>query len=178
MKEQLSDKSFKIMSVIMNIMEVIHPYAQQRAETFGIYNGMTVVDYACGPGRYTMEFAKLVGEQGKVFAVDLKEIGLKMVEAKAKRNGFNNIHVKLAHGYNSPLESEIADMIVALDVFFMIEDTTKFLAELSRICKKDGILILDDGHQSRAETKKKLARAQIWKIIEETKDHLKCKKIQ
>ena len=51
--------------------------------TAGIINN----DCVCGPGRITLEFAKLVGEQGKAFAFDLKEIGLKMIEEKARRNG-------------------------------------------------------------------------------------------
>ena len=33
-----------------------------------------VIDYGCGPGRYTLPIAKLVGPKGKVFAVDRREI--------------------------------------------------------------------------------------------------------
>jgi len=41
--------------------------------------------------------------------------------------------------------------------------------------KKDGVLIIDDGHQSRKETKGKINGSGIWTIAVETRDHLKCK---
>jgi hypothetical protein len=52
------------------------------------------------------------------------------------------------------------------------------LKELGRILKPDGTLVMDDGHQSRVMTKKKLKDAGIFKIVEESKNHLKCRKIQ
>jgi ubiquinone/menaquinone biosynthesis C-methylase UbiE len=41
---------------------------------------MTVVDYGCGPGRYTIRFARLVGANGRVFEVDLRPLAMRMVE--------------------------------------------------------------------------------------------------
>jgi ubiquinone/menaquinone biosynthesis C-methylase UbiE len=34
---------------------------------------MTVADLGCGPGFFTIEMAKMVGNNGKVTAVDLQE---------------------------------------------------------------------------------------------------------
>lgn len=48
---------------------------------------MTIIDYGCGPGRYTILFAKLVGEKGKVIAVDIKDLTLREVEKKIKKLG-------------------------------------------------------------------------------------------
>ena len=177
MKEVLSDKSFKLMSLIMKAMETIHPQAKNRAKTFGIREGMTIVDYGCGPGRYIIPFAQIVGEQGNVIGVDLSKIALEEIEKKVHKYNLNNVQFKLAEGYYSGIDSEIADMVFALDMFFMIEKPTDFLKELSRIGKKDCILVIDDGHQSRMKTKKKISDANTWKIVEENKDFLKCKKI-
>jgi tRNA A58 N-methylase Trm61 len=47
-----------------------------------ISKGMTVVDLGCGPGYFTAELARLVGEEGTVIAADLQ---LKMLE-KMKMN--------------------------------------------------------------------------------------------
>lgn len=177
MKESLSDQSFKLMQLIMRIMEWVHPYAEKRVSSFGIREGMTIIDYGCGPGRYTVPMAQIVGEQGKVIAVDLVKIAGEEVENRAQKYGLHNVQFKLAQGYDSKVDTGIADMVVALDMFFMVESPTEFLTELSRISKKDGILVIDDGHQSRAKTKKKLAVSGIWAIVEESKDHLKCKKV-
>jgi len=69
----------------------------------------------------------------------------------------------------------VADVVCAIDMFFTIKKPSEFLAELKRIIKKDGILIIDDGHQPRSVTKNKIADSGLWEILEETKDHLKCK---
>lgn len=49
-----------------------------------------------------------------------------------------------------------------------IEDPASFLRELH---------IIDDGHQSRRTTKEKLASSPLWRIEQETKDHLKCRPV-
>lgn len=41
--------------------------------------GMTVLDYGCGPGFFTIEAAKMVGDGGKVIAADLQPEMLDMV---------------------------------------------------------------------------------------------------
>lgn len=176
MKEKLSDRTFRLMSLVMRIIDTFSSYVQKRAETIGITEGMTIVDYGCGPGRYTVEFARIVGKHGKVFAVDLSPVAKQMVEEKAKKYNLNNIQFNLANGYNSNLDNEIADIVVALDMFFMIEKPIDFLRELYRICKKDGVLVIDDGHQPRKKTKEKIATAGFWHIVEERKDVLICRK--
>ena len=138
---------------------------------------MTIVDYACGSGQYAVEYAKIVGNQGKVYAVDINPLAFKESIERAESSGLHNIEIRLANGFDSTLETGIADVVTALDVFFMIENPADFLAELNRICKPDGILIIDDGHQPRSKTIEILYQINIWEIFEETRDHLKCKKI-
>ncbi len=176
MKENIPDTGFRMMGLVMKFMEWIHPQAENRAKTFDIKEGMTVVDYGCGPGRYTLPFAKLVGCSGHVIAVDLSPLAIEAIGKKVREHDLNNVSFSLAKGYDSGVEEGIADVVIALDMFFMIEQPAAFLTELSRICKPDGILVIDDGHQSRAKTKMKLEDAGIWRIVEERKDHLKCKK--
>ena len=47
-----------------------------------VSKGMTVLDLGCGPGFFTIEMAKLVGEAGKVIAADLQQDMLDKVAAK------------------------------------------------------------------------------------------------
>jgi len=61
----MSGESFKHMIVICKILDFVFPYVRRRVKTFGISEGMTVVDYGCGTGRYTAQFSRLVGERGK-----------------------------------------------------------------------------------------------------------------
>lgn len=176
MKERLSSNDFKLMRTVMKIIDHIHPYVPQKADSFGIKSGMTVVDYGCGPGRYTVEFARLVGENGKVFAVDLVELALRETEERAAEQGCKNIQTYLAQGYNSGIASNSADIIFAIDMFHHVQNPTAFLQELHRIAKDSGLLILSGGHQTRATVKRKIAESGLWAISSDSKGILTYKK--
>jgi ubiquinone/menaquinone biosynthesis C-methylase UbiE len=173
--ERMSDTSFKFMNLTFKVLVFFFPYIDKRVKGFGIQEGMTVVDYGCGPGRYTGRFVELVGETGKVYAVDIHEMAIEAITRKADQYQWRNIVPLLASGYNSGVPDHVADVVCALDMFFIIEQPTEFLAELRRITKTDGLLIIDDGHQPRQATRQKILDSGLWNIVEETRDHLKCK---
>jgi ubiquinone/menaquinone biosynthesis C-methylase UbiE len=83
----------------------------------------------------------------------------------------------LAEGYPTPIADETADVIYALDMFHMVEQPTAFLAELSRLLKPGGTIMIEDGHQPRSETVQKIAEAGMLRVIQENAFHVKCKKI-
>jgi ubiquinone/menaquinone biosynthesis C-methylase UbiE len=163
------------MHLVFRVVDVVYPHVERRAKTFGIQPGMTVVDYGCGPGRYTTRFARLVGEVGRVYAVDIHDLAIRVVRRKIARLGLVNVTPALVSGYDSGLPDDCADVVCAIDMFFGIKRPTQFLTELRRIAKPEGMLVIDDGHQPRAETKRKIVESGQWAIIEETKDHLRCR---
>lgn len=171
----MPDISFRLMNCIFHIIDFIYPYIDKRVKKFGIKEGMTVVDYGCGPGRYATRLAELVGEKGKVFAIDIHELAIKALKKKIDRYGLTNIESILISGYNSTLLDDTADVVCAIDMFFIIQKPSEFLSELKRISKNDGTLIIDGGHEPRSVTKEKILDSGFWDIHEETKDHLKCK---
>ncbi len=172
--ERMPDLSFRLMDATFRVVDFFYHYIDKRVKRFGIKQGMTVVDYGCGPGRYSTRFSKLVGDAGKVYAVDIHELAITAVKKKISKQGLRNVEPRLARGYDSGLPDHIADIVCAIDMFFAIKSPTEFLGELKRIAKKDGVLVIDDGHQSREETKRKLAASGHWTIWEEARDHLKC----
>ena len=173
--EKMSDRSFRGMTFIFRVVDFLFPHINKRVREFGIKEGMTVVDYGCGPGRYAVKFAELVGDNGRVYAIDIHELAIKSVTEKIRRDNLRNIEPILVQGYNSTLPDNVADAICVIDMFFIIKKPTEFLAELKRIIKNDGTLVIDDGHQPRSVTKTKILDSGIWDIVEETSDHLKCK---
>jgi len=175
--ERMSDVGFRLMSLTFDLIDRVRPYIDQRVIAFGIREGMTVVDYGCGPGRYTTRFAKLVGKRGRVYAVDIHELAIEVVKGKVAKLDLLNVQPMLAQGYDCGLPDHVADVVCALDMFFAIKQPTKFLAELKRITRPDGVLIIDDGHQPRDVTKHKILVSGLWDILVETRDHLKCKPV-
>lgn len=160
----------------MKIIDILNPnHIDKRVKTFDIIEGMIIVDYGCGPGRYTPKFARMVGNKGKVYAIDIQELAIETVNKKIERYHLTNVEAKLAHGYNSGLADHIADRVTVLDMFFAVPDPTAFLREISRITKKNGLLIIDEGHQSREVAKQKINASGFWDIVDETKDHLTCR---
>lgn len=63
----------------MIIKNHLFPSIDQRVATFGLRQGMTGVDYGCGPGRYTTRFATSIGPTGTVYAIDVYELALAAV---------------------------------------------------------------------------------------------------
>ena len=173
--ERMSNTGFRLMSLTFDLVDLVHPYIDRRVTTFGIRAGMTVVDYGCGPGRYTTRFAKLVGERGKVYAVDIHELAIEAVKDKVAQLDLRNVQPMLAQGYDCGLPDHVADVVCALDMFFGIKQPTEFLAELKRITRPDGVLVIDDGHQPRQMTKDKILASGLWIIQAETPDHLTCR---
>jgi len=171
----MSDASFKLMNLIFRIIDFIYPYIDKRIQKFGLRPGMTVVDYGCGPGRYTTRIAKLIGEQGRVFAVDIHGLAIEEVKKKIDQYGLKNVVPVWVDGYDSTLPDRTADVVCAIDMFHVIRNHAEFLAELKRITKKDGLLVIDDGHQRRSTTKRSILQSGHWDIFEQTRDHLKCR---
>ncbi len=170
----MSDTEFRGMVSLFRLLDFFYPYVARRAKSFGIREGMTVVDYGCGPGRYTVQFARLVGEKGRVIAVDIKDLCLKEAQRRLAGEKLCNAEFKLARGYDSGVDSGVADMVFALDMFFKIKDPTTFLQELARIGKDGAVLIIDDAHQSRRKAKKKIEDSGVWSIAGETRAYFIC----
>jgi ubiquinone/menaquinone biosynthesis C-methylase UbiE len=171
----MSNASFRMMLLFFDIIDLFYPHVAKRAKRFGITEGMTVVDYGCGPGRYTVNFAAIVGEKGKVYALDIHDLAIETIKKRIAKRRLRNVQPILIVGYNSTLPDDAADVVCAIDMFFVINNPAAFLAEIKRIVKRNGILVIDDGHQPRSVTKQKILDSGLWEIFEETRDHLKCR---
>ena len=171
--ERMPNPAFRIMSIIFRIMDIFYPF-EKRIAALGLQEGFTVVDYGCGPGRYIERVSRLVGKNGKVYAVDIHDLAIKSVKKMIEKKNLTNVEPVLTDGYSCNIKDHVADVVYALDMFHMISDHAQFLKELHRIVKKDGFLVIDDGHQPREKTKAKLAASKLWHIAEETENHLKC----
>ena len=111
----------------------------------GLRPGMTVVDYGCGPGFLTLPAAKKVGAAGKVYALDIHEGMVALIESRAAEAGLANVTALLNDGQEAPLSDSVADLILCTLVFHYKEsrDERQVLADdLARLLKPGGCVML------------------------------------
>ena len=171
--EKMPDFAFRMMKVFFILYYFFRP-AGRYLRKFGIKPGYVVVDYGCGTGACLRDASSMVGTNGIVYAVDIHELAIASVEKLIIKNSLTNVKPVLTDGTRSAITDETADLVYALDMFHMVKDTDSFLKELNRITRKDGVLIIEDGHQPRAGSKEKILKSGSWKIIREEKRFLKC----
>lgn len=174
--DRIPNMAFRIMRFTFKLIDTFRNPSRY-LDQFGIEPGMTVVDYGCGPGRYIPKASALVGPKGKVIAADVHELALKYVDKEVKKWQLNNVEKVLVTDGRVSLHDQTADLIYALDMFHMVGNPGLFFNELQRIIKPSGLLILEDGHQSRAKSKQKVNKSGLWKIIDENERYMKCKVI-
>ena len=116
-------------------------------ERSGIKPGMTVMDLGCGSGAFTPFVARAVGEQGKVYAVDIQPAMLRQLEgklAKAENQDIKNIELRQAGAYELPFEDRFLDLVYMVTVLQEIPDRGRALREIKRVLKPGGILAVTE----------------------------------
>lgn len=175
-RELIPNIAFRAMTLTMNLVDLLGKRSRKNFETLGLKPGQTVIDYGCGPARYIKFASDAVGKSGNVIAVDVHPLAIEKVKEKIERYKLTNVETILAEKYETLLNSDIADVVYALDMFHMIEQPNEFLKELNRLVKRDGTIIIEDGHQPRSETIQKIEKSGILEIFQETSSHIKCRK--
>jgi ubiquinone/menaquinone biosynthesis C-methylase UbiE len=170
----LSRLAYRIMVLEYAVQDLLVRGHERALDGFGIAPGATVVDYGCGPGRYLAKAAGLVGPSGKVYAADINPVALACAGARVERLGLANVNVVPIRADACGIPDAAADLVYALDMFHAVRDPAVFLAEIRRFTKPGGTLILEDGHQPRESTRRKVAAAGGWRIEAESPWHLRC----
>ena len=171
--EHMPNIPFRLMSFVLAIRDIVFPVGK-RFDQFGIDKGFIVVDFGCGPGSYVEQASKLVGDGGKVYAVDVHPLAIKAITEKAKKKGLENVVPVLSTGYPVDIDSHSVDVIYALDMFHHIKDARGFLKELHRLLKPSGTLFIESGHQRLDNAKQKIVKSDCWVIIKEERNMFMC----
>jgi ubiquinone/menaquinone biosynthesis C-methylase UbiE len=171
--EGFSNLSFRLMSVVFFIRDFLLPVGK-RLSRFGIRKGFVVVDFGCGPGSYLEQASQIVGDAGKVYAVDVQPLAIMSIKRKAKQKNLRNVVPVFSTGYPVEIESESADVIYALDMFHHVKDADGFLTELHRLLKPDGSLFIESGHQPLEDARGKILKSNCWVIVKEEKNLFEC----
>ena len=113
-------------------------YAAAVAEA-GIPDGGTVIDVGCGTGRAIPALREAVGPAGSVFAIDLTP---EMLEQARPRCTAARTALVLADARRLPLADRAADAVFAAGLVTHLPDRVAGLAELARVTRTGGRLVL------------------------------------
>ncbi|HIH89205.1 TPA: class I SAM-dependent methyltransferase [Candidatus Bathyarchaeota archaeon] len=118
----------------------------------GVCEGMQVLDYGCGSGRYTVPAAKLTGVNGTVYAQDIDKSALQRLRKAAESEGLRNITpIYWDGGPEIPLDDCFLDCVLLIDVIQEVPDWGRLLEDALRVLKHGGILVIYPMHVDVAE---------------------------
>jgi ubiquinone/menaquinone biosynthesis C-methylase UbiE len=113
----------------------------------GVRDGMRVLDYGCGSGRYTILSGKLVGVKGTVYALDINEKALHSLEKAVQSKGFKNITlIYYDEGSKIPINDGSLDLVLLIDVIQEVNDWRRLFEDLLRLLKQEGVLAVFPMH--------------------------------
>jgi len=116
-------------------------------ERSGIKPAMTVMEFGCGSGAFTLFIARVVGEQGKVYAADIQPAMLQQLERKLSKTGnqdITNLELRQASAYDLPFADESLDLVCMITVLQEIPDRGRALREVGRVLKSGGVLAVTE----------------------------------
>jgi ubiquinone/menaquinone biosynthesis C-methylase UbiE len=120
--------------------------AQPLLKRVGVRRGICLLDFGCWEGRYALPAARIVGDGGRVYAVDKDKAPLRVLKRAADREGLRNIEaIHVPPDGSIPMRAQVADLALLYDVLhagYLPEKAQREsrLREIHRVLKPGGRL--------------------------------------
>jgi len=115
---------------------------QIRLKYFHAKQPVRILDVACGTGRFIACLRKLMPDSVELYGIDYSE---KMIEKAKTKAGYVSWNV--ANINELPYKENTFDIITCSHAFHHFPSQTKALAEIYRVLKPGGILMIVDGYR-------------------------------
>jgi SAM-dependent methyltransferase len=109
-----------------------------------IKQGMHVLEIGPGPGTFTVEAAKSIGQQGKFAVVDIQPAIISRLNDRLRRADISNVITKIADASELPFPDNTFDRVFLVAVLGEIADKERALSEIKRVLRDDGILAVGE----------------------------------
>ncbi|MDO8583805.1 MAG: methyltransferase domain-containing protein [bacterium] len=124
--------------------ELLHPENILRG--LGVRPGWHVGDLGCGScGHFTFPAARLVGGEGRVYAVDIQRPALASIEKMARQAQLWNIHPiwsDLDQRHATAIPKNSLDLTVLSNTLYLAGDPVAMLEEALRFTRPGGLLLI------------------------------------
>jgi ubiquinone/menaquinone biosynthesis C-methylase UbiE len=110
-------------------------------KSIGLKPGFTFADIGCGDGFFAIPAAKVVGQKGLVYGLDVDEDAISRLSERARREGLVNLVLKVGKAEETVLCDGCADIVFFGIVLHDFESVTKVLSNAKKMLKHDGRLV-------------------------------------
>ncbi|MBM3804131.1 MAG: class I SAM-dependent methyltransferase [Acidimicrobiia bacterium] len=111
-------------------------------DALDIRRGMTIADVGAGNGYFTLRLARRVTSSGKVFAVDIQQPMLELLDERQKREGLTNIELVLGTPVDPKLPPATVDLALLVDVYHEFQRPEEMVTGIRAALKPAGVMVL------------------------------------
>lgn len=147
-----SEKIDKLIGRLENESREIYVQRKMLAAAVGVKRGAAIADVGAGSGFMAAEFSKVVGDGGKVFAVDINATMMGHVADKARELGYDNIDTVVCDEKSVRLPDDSIDLIFVCDTYHHFEYPRTTLLSIHRALRPGGQLVIVDFHRIPGES--------------------------
>lgn len=122
-------------------------------DELGVFPGGIIADLGCGgAGYFVITAAKIVGSEGKVYAVDVQVSVLDNIQSRADIEHLTNIETvwsNLEVFGATKINNDVLDYATLVNILFQNSNKLGILKEASRLLKSGGKLLVIDWEEGR-----------------------------
>ncbi len=107
-----------------------------------VQRGSTAADIGAGSGYFTTRLARAVGSEGKVYAVDIQQGMLDLLQKTLARDRLTNVIPVLGAVDDPRLPAGALDLVLMVDVYHEFSAPQTMLQHMKRALKPGGRLVL------------------------------------
>lgn len=159
-----------IRRLTQNPEELLRPY---------VWSGMTVLEPGPGMGFFTLPLAEMIGESGRVIAVDIQPRMLSSLRRRAAKAGLSK-RIETRQALSDSLGvadlGGAVDLVLAFAVVHEMPSAERFFSEVAAALKPGGRVLFVEpaGHVTQERFAEELAAARSCGLVEVDRLQIRC----
>ncbi len=134
-------------------------------KSIGLKAGDTLIDLGSGEGYFAVPAARIVGPQGKIYALDRNNGSIEILAETARREKLENMALQAGRAEDNILCDRCADFVFLGTVLHDLADPVKVLRNAAAMLKPTGKLIVLDWQKRLTPI-----GPPVWKRLDEARE--------